>query len=133
MPEKITTPKRKERVLAALKRHNGIVTKACKAAKIERGVFYDWVKRDSRFKKKVEDIQDDVCDFVEDAFYQMIKRKDKTAMSGCIFFLKTKGRSRGWSEHDDADALHDINIKFEIAEPRSEAEIAKLIEERDLD
>ena len=57
--------KDKEVVLDALNKSSGIVASACKAAGISRFTFYKWLKEDSDFAEKVEDIKELQKDFAE--------------------------------------------------------------------
>lgn len=84
----------------------GIVTKAAKAAEISRFTFYEWLKTDPEFKHAIDSAQPEEyqIDFAEDVLMQMIKAKNTAAT---IFFLKTKGRGRGYIERLD------VNNSFE--------------------
>ena len=57
------TPAQK-RVLKCLEETHGVVTSACKKAKIGRTQFYKWCNSDEGFKKEVDEIQDATLDFV---------------------------------------------------------------------
>lgn len=86
---------KKAAMLKALESSMGIVTTACKVAGVGRTTFYEWLENDPEFKKAVEDV-DNVClDFAESSLMQQIKDHNTTAT---IFYLKTKGRARGYVE-----------------------------------
>lgn len=87
------TIKKKEEMVAALVKSLGIVTIACKEVGIERTTHYDWMKNDEEYKKLVEDIGDVALDFAESMLHKQIQDKDTTAT---IFYLKTKGKKRGY-------------------------------------
>lgn len=99
------TKKRKEAVLKALEEHLGVVTDACQACDVARSTFYLWTKEDPDFKKVVEEMEDSVLDFVESNLFKKIKLGDTTAI---IFFLKTKGKKRGYIEK----VVHDHSVEF---------------------
>jgi len=85
----------KERVLEALERTLGVVTTACQQAEIGRTAFYRWYKEDPEFKEKVDSVQNLTLDFVESQLFRQI-REGNTAAT--IFYLKTKGKERGYIE-----------------------------------
>jgi len=109
----------KKQLLESLELALGVVTTACKNAKIDRSTFYDWTNPESKrydkdFTDKVEDIKNVALDFVESQLFQKIqgvkatvdgksvfkKEPDTTAI---IFYLKTKGKHRGFIEKSEID------------------------------
>lgn len=90
----------KERLLIALAESKGIVSYACEAVKITRKTFYEWVKEDAEFAEKVEEITESTLDKVEGKLLEAINDDNLTAI---IFYLKTKGRKRGYVEQFDAN------------------------------
>jgi len=93
--ETIRKTTHKKAILKALIKSLGIVTTACKKVGIERSTFYEWYKTDEAFKKEVDDIQEIVLDFAESKLHQSINNGSDTAI---IFYLKTKGKKRGYQE-----------------------------------
>lgn len=85
----------KSRLLECLNDCNGIVAYACKKADISRVTYYKYYKEDPLFKQKADDIQELQIDVAEAALLKKIKNEDTTAI---IFYLKTKGKTRGYSE-----------------------------------
>ena len=75
----------------------GNITKTAEAVGIDRGTFYNWIKSDQEFKKTIENIEPEemLLDFAESQLLEKIKSGDITAI---IFFLKTKGQKRGYTE-----------------------------------
>lgn len=103
-----STQLKKDATLKALEASMGIVTTACKTAGISRSVFYQWLENDPEFKKAVEDV-DNVClDFAESSLMQQIKDHNTTAT---IFYLKTKGRHRGYVERVEVSSDGFVLIK----------------------
>jgi len=74
------------------------ISETCKKVGINRGTYYNWINKDAIFKEKVIDLQDSVLDFVESQLYKRIENEDLTAI---IFYLKTKGKHRGYREKFD--------------------------------
>jgi len=92
---KLTTKRTKKELLEALEKHMGIVTSACKEVGIQRKVYYDYMKDDPEFKAAVESLADVAVDFAESNLMRQIKDGNATST---IFYLKTKGKSRGYIE-----------------------------------
>ena len=89
------TNENKKSFLALLEKNMGNVTEAAKKAKISRWTHYNWYKEDKEYKKNVDEIQESLIDRVESQLYSLIDKGNVTAV---IFFLKTKGKSRGYEE-----------------------------------
>lgn len=95
----------KKRALQALEKNLGNISKACKEAKISRKQFYEWAKEEE-FKEQIKEAGEVALDFVEDQAIERIKGI-KNAKGNyivhpsdtmIIFYLKTKGKSRGYVE-----------------------------------
>lgn len=97
----------KENLLKALERSLGIVTSACKEVGVSRETFYRYYNEDEDFKAKVDDINNITLDFVETQLFRKIKDGSERSI---LFYMKYKGRKRGYTERIDIDA----NIKGEI-------------------
>jgi hypothetical protein len=91
---------KKAAMLEALERSLGIVTTAAEKAGIERKSHYDWLKSDPNYKAAVEAIQESVIDFAESHLYKLIKEGNPAAN---IFYLKTKGKNRGYIERQEIE------------------------------
>ena len=88
----------KKALLEALEQSLGVVTTACKKVGISRNTFYKYYKSDSKFKKAVDDIENIALDFVESQLHKQISSGNTTAT---IFYLKTKGKKRGYVERQE--------------------------------
>ena len=105
---------KKETLLKALEKSLGVVTIACKKADIPRSTYYKWLKDDEEFRQQVQEIENVALDFAESQLHQQIQDNSTAAT---IFFLKTKGKSRGYTEKSELDittdgkSITDINIK----------------------
>ena len=94
------TEQSKKKVVDALEKSLGVVTTACKIAEVSRTQFYQWLKDDEDFAKKVQEIENVTLDFVESQLHKQIKENSTAAT---IFFLKTKGKKRGYIERQEID------------------------------
>lgn len=92
--------KKKEDLLEALERSLGIVSTACKAADVSRRSHYNWMEEDEEYRKRVNEINDSVLDFAESHLYKLVKEGNPAAT---IFFLKTKGKARGYVERQEVE------------------------------
>jgi len=102
-------------MLTALEEHLGIVSKAAKRAGIDRATHYNWIKSNPEYAQKVIDIEESTLDFGESALHKKITDGDTTAI---IFFLKCKGKKRGYSEHVNVEIAPPLNI---VLKPHKQA------------
>ena len=89
------TEQTKKALLTALEKSLGVVTTACKAVGISRTTFYKYVDEDQEFAKAVLEIEEVALDFVESQNFKQIQKGNVTSI---IFYLKTKGKKRGFVE-----------------------------------
>lgn len=90
----------KEKLIKRLQFHLGNIKKSCDEVGINRSTYYEWYNNDSYFRQCVDDIHEGVIDFVESSLQEQIKDGNITAI---IFFLKTKGKKRGYIEKQELD------------------------------
>jgi hypothetical protein len=112
----------KKLLIQALEKSMGIVTTACREVGISRDRFYGYLKTDPDFKKAVDDIYDIQLDFVEGQLFKNIAAGEKSSI---LFYLKNKGKSRGYAEHLDITSGGDKiqNITFEIINKRKDDDL----------
>lgn len=105
----------------------GIVSSACETLGISRTTYYKYYNEDAEFKKQVDDIGEATIDFAESKLFELIKSGNTAAT---IFFLKTKGKKRGYVEKQeinhnsnnitgiklisDCETVEDKNLKVEF-------------------
>lgn len=111
----------KKRVLIqALEASLGVITTACKKADIPRATYYKWYGEDMEFKAEVDAIQDITLDFAESQLFSQIKEGNTTAT---IFFLKTKGKNRGYVEKQEIEhsgAIKEVLVNVKLNESKNE-------------
>jgi len=73
------------------------ISSACKRLAISRQTYYNWLE-DSDFALAVSNIQEGLLDFAESMLLKKIKDGGTTEL---IFFLKTKGKARGYVERQE--------------------------------
>ena len=108
----------KNNFLLALEQSLGVITTAAKKADVSRTIVYQWIKDDEEFAKQVKSFEDLALDFVESQLFKQI-RDDNVAAT--IFYLKTKGKNRGYSERTEISGPEGQNITpFQIILPRKQ-------------
>ena len=100
------TAKKKKDFLKALRNNLGHITNACIAANIGRRTYYEWIQKDSEFEEDVSHVQESLLDLAESKLLENIESNENVAI---IFYLKTKGKKRGYIEKQEVD----INKPFE--------------------
>jgi hypothetical protein len=96
----------KRSLLEALEQSLGIITTACKIVKCNRSTFYGHYNRDAEFRAAVDDIQNITLDFAESQLHKQIKEGNTTAT---IFYLKTKGKKRGYIERREVEMTAEVS------------------------
>lgn len=107
----------KKAMIVALKKHLGRVTRACEDVDIVRQTHYNWFKDDSEYRSLVEEIDEAAIDHVESKLFEKIdgiqiqKGFDDEGNpivydvppsdTAIIFYLKTKGKKRGYVERNE--------------------------------
>ena len=87
--------KNKKRLLAALEKSLGLVTHAVRLCKLDYSTHRRYKRDDPEYKRAVEEIEEMVLDYGESKLLELINEKNVAAV---IFFLKTKGKKRGYIE-----------------------------------
>ena len=103
---------KKQKLLKALEESHGVVTNACRKAGISRAQYYRYLQQDEKFAQAVEEIQEAAIDFVESQLFKQIKEGNIT---GQIFYLKTKGKHRGYIEKTQVQQETTGSIQFDFA------------------
>ena len=104
---------KKEAVLKALESSLGVVTVACRKLDLPRSTFYKWLKEDEQFAREVKEIENIALDFAESQLHEQISDGNTSAT---IFYLKTKGKKRGYIERNEVDlsGTKPIRINFNL-------------------
>jgi hypothetical protein len=104
------TAEKKRQFLAAYQAKACNISQACAAVDISRSTFYDWLTTDLLFAAAIKDIDEALLDWAESMLFKGIKDGDHTLL---IFFLKTKGKGRGYIEKVDVGGQLGVNLRFE--------------------
>ena len=120
------TDAQKEAMVEAMVKALGVVSSAVKIVGISRETHYKWYREDESYKQRIDDVDNVALDFAESQLHKQIVAGSTAAT---IFFLKTKGKRRGYIERQEIIATN-TNINHE-AEPMSPEEIKKMSDELD--
>lgn len=110
------TNTKKEAMLEALERSLGIVTTACNAVGVGRTTHYQWMKDDPEYREAVKGIENRTLDFAESHLHKLIKEGNPAAT---IFFLKTKGKGRGYVERQEIEVAEKKPLSWFVSEDSS--------------
>lgn len=97
-------------MLQALRRHKGIVWKACQEVGITRYQHDDWMRDDPDYRATYATIKEDQIDFVESKLLELVEGaeyevmtehgpqilKDGPNAQAVKFYLETQGKKRGY-------------------------------------
>jgi hypothetical protein len=101
----------KRAIVEAMEQSLGVVTTACRKVGIGRTTYYEYYNTDLKFKEEIDDLQNVALDFAESQLHKQIKDGNSTAT---IFFLKTKGKKRGYIERQELDVSSGKLFQIEV-------------------
>jgi len=113
----------KEKFLISLEKNLGIVSIACRECNVSRGAYYHNYNNDKEFKVACDEINEVTLDFGEAQLLKNMRAGDTTST---IFFLKTKGKKRGYNERNEtlnvnvqtSDTMTKEQLELEIQKAR---------------
>jgi len=105
---------KKNKFIEAYRKTLGNATSACKTIGIGRSTFYRWLRNDNDFKEQIDDIAEETIDFVEQELKKSIQNGNVTAQ---IFYLKTKGKHRGYVEKQEVELSGEVDNNLVIYLP----------------
>lgn len=115
----------KDAFLEALKLTAGVQQPACEACGVDRKTIKAWRDEDPEFAQACEDTVQISVDFAEQQLMKRMEAEDTTAI---IFFLKCKGKDRGYIEKQKIEAeVKTPGLSVTVTDPEA-AEILKKIE-----
>jgi hypothetical protein len=85
-------------MLEALEKSLGVVATASKSCGLHRSSHYNWLQESPAYAEAYNEIKELVLDFAESHLHQLIAKGD---VASTIFFLKTKGKGRGYVERTE--------------------------------
>ena len=103
-----------EKLIEALRELSGNMAAVARRLHVDRRTVWGWVHSDSELQQIVEDETESFIDEAENKLYEAIRAGNIVAT---IFFLKTKGRHRGYSERLELVPLNRQDIEVELGVP----------------
>jgi hypothetical protein len=101
----------KKLFLKLLEKNWGLVSKTCSELNISRQAYYNWMDDDPNFKRMVDDTYELVLDKVEQKLFEKIDEKSEKSIH---FYLKHKGRKRGYEDFLNIETNQVDNIEIKI-------------------
>lgn len=99
------------------------ITATCEANNnMARSTFYQWREKDKDFDEKCIEIEESLLDFAESQLLKNIKDGKETSL---IFFLKCKGKKRGYIDKYELEHSGDVGIKIDVAWGNDDKKIDK--------
>jgi hypothetical protein len=108
----------KAQLIAASRANFGNVSKACEAVGVARRTYYEYLNKDEKFREQIEEIDEANIDFAESKIRELINGvqigmenddgemvvyKKEPNVTATIFYLKTKGKKRGYVEKQEVE------------------------------
>lgn len=87
--------KDRQKFVQTLESCNGVITTACNIHHVSKATLYRYRKKYKTFGEAVNEAKGLQIDYAESKLFKLIEEKNVTAI---IFFLKTRGRDRGYGE-----------------------------------
>lgn len=105
---------RKRKMITILQETRSVVTTACESMGISRQTHYRWMHEDPTYRVLVEDIAEQALDYAEHALHQLMASDDENIrLKAVMYFLRTKGRSRGYADRVDQKHSGELRIVVE--------------------
>ena len=104
--QKYSAARRKELMadfLVAFEKTLGVVTPAAQMIGVKRSTIYRWREMYPEFDKACKEISEMAVDFVETKMFKKIEGGGKGSETLMIFYLKCKGKHRGYVEKQEID------------------------------
>lgn len=95
----------------ALWKSNGLITPAAKSLGITQQALSDRIKKNERLQKARELTTEKMLDAAENTLHKKIY--DEENLTASIFYLKTKGRQRGYIERHENEISGKINMSHD--------------------
>ena len=89
-----------EKIIQIYEKKGCNITATCGALGISRKTFYEWKEKKKKLAEGLEAAEEAIIDFAESKLVEHINNDDVQAL---IFFLRTKGKKRGYVEKTETD------------------------------
>jgi len=120
----------KKTMLAALSKSLGNVSLAADISGLSRSSHYNWLNEDLDYKLQYEELSERAVDFVESKLFELIEGANRQVVTSegiktikeppntaaVIFYLKTRGKKRGYVERSTIDKYELQPIQIVISD-----------------
>ncbi len=89
-----------EKIAEVYEKNAGNLSATARALNVDRGTLASWRDAHPELKAKFSAVEESLLDFTESKLIQQIDASNLTAI---IFYLKTKGRKRGYIEKQESE------------------------------
>jgi len=89
-----------EKIIQVYEKKGCNITATCTALGISRKTFYEWKEKKKKLAEGLEEVDESILDWAESKLKEHIDNNDLQAL---IFFLRTKGKKRGYVEKTETD------------------------------
>ena len=114
--------------LIAYEKSLGVLKPACDMTGMCRKTIWEWRKKYPEFDAACHDCEETAVDFVETKLYKLI---NDGAEASTIFYLKTKGRKRGYVEKHEVDMSAEVKGVTVNVTNQETAQVLKDIMDKD--
>jgi hypothetical protein len=104
---------KKQAMIEALTKSLGVVKMACETVGISRQTHYNWLKEDDAYRTACDNLPEVVLDFAEHHLHKLISQGNPAAT---IFFLKTKGKARGYVERQEIEVAEKKPLSWFVSD-----------------
>ena len=98
-------------MVEAMEKNLGIVTLSCKQVGIVRSTHYEWLKSNKEYRKLIKDIENVALDFAESHLHKQIAKGNPLST---MFYLKCKGKGRGYIEQNNVEIKGNMKFKADF-------------------
>jgi len=89
-----------EHIIQVYEKKGCNITQTCTALGISRKTFYEWKEKKKKLDEGLKEVDESILDWAESKLVEHINNNDLQAL---IFFLRTKGKKRGYVEKTETD------------------------------
>ena len=89
-----------EHIIKVYEKKGCNITQTCSALGISRKTFYEWKEKKKKLDEGLKEVDESILDWAESKLVEHINNNDLQAL---IFFLRTKGKKRGYVEKTETD------------------------------
>jgi len=111
----------KDALIEAMQKSMGVISEACRVVGCDRKTFYRYYNKDQKFKEACDECNERALDFAESKLFELVDgvtmhKEDREGndisydrapdVTAIIFYLKTRGKKRGYVEKVEQEVTH---------------------------